>query len=1594
MTFSPDLLLGNDYLTPYYADQVLPMEVAKRRTEWTAAAREGEDTARARLGRLSAAYFHAKPDAADGDLDALRALAATVVGALGYKLSSDGSFVTHTYLRDSLGIDVPALAHVTAPDGSPLLVAVAAQAFTADPTVLIDSVDGRLSTAAHKHGEPDSVIDGTDTAVGLAAELFAADQPPRWVLVCSGGAIALIDRRHWPDGKWLGVDIDSALGTNDSSAGGALDQITYLFSRQGTCGEEALVDTAVEGSRKEAVGVSSSLRDAVRAGVEMLANEVVHDMRFRQKRSVFGDDGGPAIDAQDLARQAIRWMYRLVVLLYAEARPQIGILPTDHPVYEAGYGMERLRELSLVPLRTQAARDGRHFQESLTVLFRLVNEGHVAPREMSFTLPDDDVAASSYAGIEFDALRSRLFGAESCPDLDRAHLRDETLQQIIAGLSYTPAQKGKGRQSVSYATLEVNQLGAVYEGLMAYTGFFATEPLYEVAARKSGESKTAEGIARSADPSRGSWTVKVSEADAYPDDVFVTTTDPDTGEVKRVLHERGTFVFRLAGRDRARSASFYTPSVLTEFTVRHALDEWQIANPNASAADVLNMTILEPALGSGAFANEAIDQLANLYLRLRERETGLTVPPEDRPIEIRKLRAHFAVNQTYGVDLNPTAVELAEVSLWLNAMHPGLAAPSLGARLRAGNSLIGARRATYAPAQAAKAPWKGTSANAAVASSYRHPADVPYGTADGIHHFLLPGEGWGAAAKTGKTIVREFDEKWADRVWSWRTAVVKKPTKTQIDRARALAVGVEGVWAAAANDVAAHQSNHDRPIEVWHQPDDTRRTTGWPAIRYADPNGPYQRLKTIMDAWCALWMWAPANTTPPPTLDAWLDMVEYLVGSVDPTVTGTLFSSAQRDDSTDQFGKGTITEALEIWPWLADCSAIAAKQGFFHWDLEYAPVTAAGGLDLQVGNPPWVRPTWDEPSALSEHDPWWGITDLTSTAKRVKNTRRTETLASNRAHSAVVSEGAEILGLNALLGAPSREPLLAGIQVNLYMNFMTGVWPRAAPTGTAALIHPESHFVDPKAGPLRAETYQRLRRHWQFANGDFLFEDVHDQREFGVHVYGSRRPVRFIQAVSVLQPATVDGSQVHDGMGETPGVKFPDGGWDRRPHADRIVTITEDTLADWVRLFDPPGTSPEQSRLLRPLTRRDADTLTAFAVQPVRLADRTRHWTAGFHEKGQKEDGTIRWETTVPASLDRTILQGPHILNATPFAQQSRPVVRHNQDYDVLDLDTLPTTFIPRTNYQLAVSHTDYRSRQRKWDGEPFTAYLRLAHRQMVPNTGVRTFQAALLPPGVAHVHSIASIALASPRETVVTAGLSASLPYDFFMKIGGITNLVQSVSDRLPIPDMPALLESALIHRTLRLNCLTDAYGSHWADMHATDSDPVVQSIPWRALPTAGPTWTPGVPARRDLDRWGLMCDLDAIAALALGITEDQLVQMYRSQFAVLRMYEHQMVFDTEGRQVTRQHHAWTAKQQAFEDALKETNARARRGTQQPKLWERVEAYRDGDTDVDLDYLAPPFTRTDRELAMRTAYRHFAELVGDTSGVPNEPLGDWEIWG
>ena len=84
--------------------------------------------------------------------------------------------------------------------------------------------------------------------------------------------------------------------------------------------------------------------------------------------------------------------------------------------------------------------------------------------------------------------------------------------------------------------------------------------------------------------------------------------------------------------------------------------------------EIINIKVCEPAMGSAAFLNEVVNQLAQAYLEKRQKETGKSIPNENFVIELQKVKMRLSDQNVFGVDLNPVAVELAEVSLWLNSI--------------------------------------------------------------------------------------------------------------------------------------------------------------------------------------------------------------------------------------------------------------------------------------------------------------------------------------------------------------------------------------------------------------------------------------------------------------------------------------------------------------------------------------------------------------------------------------------------------------------------------------------------------------------------------------------------------------------------------------------------------------------------------------------------------------------------------------------------------------------------------------------------------------------------------------------------------------
>ncbi|MGY9064005.1 hypothetical protein [Streptomyces sp. CAS3] len=776
-----------------------------------------------------------------------------------------------------------------------------------------------------------------ETGQALATWLFQSElreeggAAPRFVLLLCGGVIVLADRHAWGEGRYLSVNLDAALERNDRRQHGELATIAGLFSHDvltpAEDGKPPAIDALAKASRDNAVGVSGELREGLQRSVEIIANAVLD--RLEDSGLDPRDIERPDLSfARQLTRESLRYLYRILFLLYAEARPELGILPADDGSYEAGYSMARLRELVERDelLTEETARNGFHLHASLDVLFKKVNNGYRPyGTEPNDDLPGDDEDTqrrkakyrSEDRGLRFEPLRSELFERGSVrlignetrdprSDEDKEprwldlRPRNSALHEVLRLLTLKKAERAGGRAGfISYRNLGINQLGAVYEGLMSYTGIIAEEELCEVA--------------KGGDPAKGSWLVPSQRLKEYPENTWVTYDDRDAVKGLRgpKKYPPGRFVYRLAGRDRETSASYYTPESLTKVTVelalKHRLDQERDADGNVvktRASELLKYRICEPALGSGAFLNEAINQVAEEYLRRRQDELGVSVPTGDALTEKQKAKAYIALHNAYGVDLNATGVELAEVSMWLNTMHPGMRAPWFGLHLRRGNSLIGGRRAVYAAGDVAplkgKAPWLNAKPLA--------PEPLPFlkgGTEqllpDGaVHQFLLPTPGWAAvtgASGDAKKLLVQLAEGGVKDLAEWKKGILKTPARrlskktgepildrksgeeaaSQYTRLRDAAQRAEFLWSLVVKRMELSEREIARSIEVWGA--DTkdeefaflRRSEGdgdnsdAAAVRmskekvYADlfraAGTPYWRLKRVMDAWCALWFW-------------------------------------------------------------------------------------------------------------------------------------------------------------------------------------------------------------------------------------------------------------------------------------------------------------------------------------------------------------------------------------------------------------------------------------------------------------------------------------------------------------------------------------------------------------------------------------------------------------------------------------------------------------------------------------------------------------------------------------------------------------------
>ncbi|MFM9089163.1 MAG: hypothetical protein ACKOPT_13710, partial [Cyanobium sp.] len=688
---------------------------------------------------------------------------------------------------------VPLLASVERASGEPLLWVLEAFQPLAmhDEQWLADPLQLAIHGAQIDDPSLGTVLAGESWEEVITGRVFAQESPPRWLVVLSRDQVVLIDRQKWAASRLLRFDLHRLFAERQAEACLAM---ATLLHREHTCPTEgglALLDTLDENSHKHAYEVSGDLKYALRRSIELLGNEAVWHIRYKQKDAAF-----QLVDGRQLSEECLRFMYRLLFLFYIEARKDLNYIPIQAPVYRIGYSLERLRELDSVPLLSEEDRESTYIHDSLERLFQMIWEGF--PQREETAIQDELTSGSAVAAransFQITPLKSHLFDPARLPLLggvitkSRVRFRNSVLREVMELMSLTRPKAGKRRGRVSYAQLGINQLGSVYEALLSFRCYFAPEDLYEVQpapkkATASADPEDEELEGNEGEEGEAGWEargkaheelevgqfVPASQLGAYRREEIV----PNAEGTGAKLLAKGSFIYRLAGRDRIKSASYYTPESLTQCQIKYALKE---VVPGKSAAQLLELRLLEMALGSAAYLNELINQLAQAYLEKRQQELGKTIPHDAFEQELQKVKMRLADRQVFGVDLNPVAIELAEVSLWLNSIfapEKGRAfVPWFGQQLLCGNSLVGCRRQIV---RLHALPREGKRGKPAVAWHEQGPEELGWGEPlpdDAIFHFLLPDPGM---AMKANGVIKELMPEAVALVTAWKKDFALRP---------------------------------------------------------------------------------------------------------------------------------------------------------------------------------------------------------------------------------------------------------------------------------------------------------------------------------------------------------------------------------------------------------------------------------------------------------------------------------------------------------------------------------------------------------------------------------------------------------------------------------------------------------------------------------------------------------------------------------------------------------------------------------------------------------------------------------------------------
>jgi len=367
-------------------------------------------------------------------------------------------------------------------------------------------------------------------------------------------------------------------------------------------------ESLIEGYHQDSLDSGSRIREGLSKAVEQSIRSLGNGFLSHPDNGVLRQSiTNGELKAKDFYQYQLRLIYRLLFLMVIEERDLIFTKTTPRvkkDIYYQYYSVSRLRKLA--EKRYLADKRFRDVWISLKNTFRLYE--------------------TSFYGEKLDVkpLAGDLFSAKAIGLLSQCQLNNQVMLECLTNLSVFTNPETQQKMRVNYASLNVEEFGSVYEGLLEY--------------------------------------------------------DP-------VLDVNGDKVdFRLVkGNERASSGSHYTPDELVQPLIKHSLnyiieDKLKESNPEKA---LLSITVCDVACGSGHFLLGAARRIATELAKVR---TGEDQPS---PTAFREAIRDVIRHCIYGVDLNPLAVELAKVALWLEAHNPGEPLNFLDHKIKCGDAIVG-----------------------------------------------------------------------------------------------------------------------------------------------------------------------------------------------------------------------------------------------------------------------------------------------------------------------------------------------------------------------------------------------------------------------------------------------------------------------------------------------------------------------------------------------------------------------------------------------------------------------------------------------------------------------------------------------------------------------------------------------------------------------------------------------------------------------------------------------------------------------------------------------------------------------------------------